>query len=92
MKLFQLLGLATVVFLASCKDSKESSTLRGETIRELTEADLANVEKFSKKFARDAKEGNADEIARAFNPRGYFLRALDGIEFPPSEFEEFMGG
>jgi hypothetical protein len=92
MKLFQLLGLATVVFLASCKDSKESSTLRGETIRELTEADLANVEKFSKKFAQDAKEGNADEIARAFNPRGYFLRALDGIEFPPSEFEEFMGG
>ncbi len=92
MNLLPLLGLAATFILSGCKSSDDKATLRGETIRELTEADLVNVEKFGEKFAQDATEGNAAEVARAFNARGYFLRSLDGIEFPPSEFEEFMSG
>jgi hypothetical protein len=92
MNLLPILGLSAIFILSGCKSSDDKTTLRGETIRELTEADLAKVEKFGEKFAQDATEGNAAKVARAFNARGYFLRSLDGIEFPPSEFEEFMSG
>ena len=92
MKRLPILGLAAIFILCGCKSSDDKTTLRGETIRELTEADLVNVEKFGKKFAQDATEGNAAEVAQAFNARGYFMRSLDGIKFPPSEFEEFMSG
>lgn len=90
MKLFPILGLAVIFILSGCKNEEEKTTLRGETSRKLTEADLEKVVDFAKKYAEDAKAGDAGEIAHAYNARGFFLRALDGIEFPPAKFEEFI--
>lgn len=84
-----ILLLAPTLFFTSCKEP-EKNTLRGETVRELTEADLVNVTKFAQQLTADAEAGNASRIAKAFNVRGFFVRALDGIEMSDEQFEPFM--
>jgi len=92
MKFSPLLVALTCLLLSSCKDSKEKDKLEGARIQELTEQDIEKIVSFSEQFAKDAIAGDADAVSNAFDTRGYFLRTLDGIEFPPAEFEKFMTG
>jgi hypothetical protein len=92
MKFPPLLVVLPCLLLSSCKDSKEKDKLEGAGIRELTGQDIEKIVSFSEQFARDAIAGDADAVSDAFDTRGYFLRSLDGIEFPPEEFEKFMTG